>query len=111
MSPITLSLIAAVFLASVGVAGDIALRIAGAEPTIHWKFFMLGTSLYASTAIGWFFIMKHLKFATIGIYFGISSLLLLSLVGHFYFKENLNPYEFLGIGLGIVSMILLGKYA
>lgn len=112
MTTVTTSLIVAICLALIGVGGDTLLRIAGAGPKfIDWKFFLLGFIVYASTAIGWFFVMKHLKFATIGVFFGVSSLVFLALVGHFYFKETLNIYEIFGIALGIFSIILLGKYA
>jgi len=55
--------------------------------------------------------MKYLKLSTIGVYYGISSLLFLVLTGVFYFKEKLGMMEVFGIILAIISLIILGRFA
>lgn len=112
MPSVTISLIAVIVLTLVTVFGDIMLRLAGSgSKFIEWKWFIIGFLVYCLTAAGWFLIMKHLKFATIGVFYGISTLLLLVLIGVFYFKEALNIYEIIGIVLAVISMVLLGKFA
>jgi drug/metabolite transporter (DMT)-like permease len=73
--------------------------------------FYLGFSLYASTAFGWVFVMKHLKLATIGVVYSISMMLLLTAVGVMFFRESLNAYEVLGLILAIASLVLLIRFA
>ena len=52
----------------VGVLGDYFLRLASArEDSFRSPAFYVGFALYASTAFGWLFVMKHLKLATIGV--------------------------------------------
>src|SRR5262245_36408866 len=49
-----------------GVVGDYFLKLASAEPVwFKSKWFYVGFAIYASTAFGWVFVMKHLKLATI----------------------------------------------
>jgi len=51
----------------IGVLGDAFLKLASArEQSLRSGWFGLGFVLYASTAFGWVFVMKHLKLATIG---------------------------------------------
>lgn len=112
MNTITTSLIVTVLLAMIGVVADAVIRISGnGAKFIDIKWFIIGAVLYCATAFGWFYVMKYLKFSTIGVFYGISSLLILTIVGVVFFKESLNMYEMIGIGLAIISMVLLGKFA
>lgn len=112
MNTITTGLIVTVILAMIGVLADTVIRISGSGAKfIELKLFIIGAVLYCITAFGWFYVMKYLKFSTIGVFYGISSLLILTIVGVVFFKESLNMYEMIGIGLAIISMILLGKFA
>jgi drug/metabolite transporter (DMT)-like permease len=76
---------------------------------IRW--FILGFMIYALTAFGWFYVMKNIKLATLGVFYAISTIIFLVLVGIFYFRESLNVYEIIGIGLAIVSLVILGRFA
>ncbi|MBU2539614.1 hypothetical protein KJ786_00415 [Patescibacteria group bacterium] len=67
--------------------------------------------IYASTAFGWFFVMKNIKLATLGVFYAVSTILFLVIIGTFYFKEPINIYEMIGIIGAIASLILLGKFA
>ncbi len=52
----------------VGVAGDYLLKIASAQKNpLKSPWFYLGFAVYASTAFGWVYVMRHLKLATIGV--------------------------------------------
>ena len=75
------------------------------------KWFLLGFILYALTAFGWFYVMKNIKLSTLGVFYAISTIIFLIIVGVFYFKEPLNNYEIAGVVLAILSLILLGKFA
>jgi len=52
----------------IGVLGDYFLKLAStSERPLRTGWFYLGFALYASTAFGWVFVMRHLKLATISV--------------------------------------------
>lgn len=112
MNKVLISLFATIFLALVGVIGDFFIKLSGnGKKFINLRWFIIGLFIYASTAFGWFYVMKNIKLSTLGVFYAISTILFLTAVSIFYFKENVNIYEIIGIGLAIVSIILLGKFA
>lgn len=112
MNKVLLSLIASIFLALVGVLGDSFIKASGeGAKWINWKIFLVGLLIYASTAFGWFFVLKNVKLSTLGAVYAITTVLALVAVGVFYFKESLNVYESIGIFLAIGSFILLARFA
>jgi undecaprenyl phosphate-alpha-L-ara4N flippase subunit ArnF len=112
MSKVIFALIGTIFLAMVGVAGDFFIKLAGnGKKYIELKWFIIGLLIYSITAFGWFFVMKHIKFSTLGVFYAVSTVLFLTLVGSFYFKESLSIYEISGIILAIISLVLMGKFA
>jgi drug/metabolite transporter (DMT)-like permease len=99
-------------MALIGVIGDFFIKISGDGPTyISWKWFILGFTIYALTAVGWFFAFKHVKVSTLGVFYALSTVLFLVMLGVFYFKESLNSYEIAGVGAAVVAIILLGRFA
>ncbi len=65
----------------IGVLGDYFLKLARArEQSLRTSWFYLGFTLYASTAFGWVFVMKHLKLATIGVLYSVALVLLLTAI-------------------------------
>ena len=96
----------------VGVVGDYLLKLASSQgQPLRSKWFYLGFAVYASTALGWVYVMRHLKLATIGVVYSISMILLLTVVGVVGFRERLNVYEITGIALAVVSLGLLMRFA
>ena len=96
----------------VGVVGDYFLKLASARERPLWtSWFYLGFALYASTAFGWVFVMKHLKLATISVLYSVSLVLLLTTIGVVFFRESLNYFEVIGIVLAVVSLVLLMRFA
>jgi small multidrug resistance pump len=96
----------------VGVVGDYLLKIASARSNpLRSPWFYLGFAVYASTAFGWVYVMRHLKLATIGVVYSVSMILLLTAIGAIRFKETLNVYEISGIVLAVASLILLMRFA
>lgn len=112
MSNILISLLIIVFLSLVGVIGDFFIKLSGSGAKfIELKWFILGFMIYASTAFGWFYVMKNIKLATLGIFYAISTSLLLVFVGVFYFKESFNYYEVVGLVTAVISLLLLSRFA
>ena len=96
----------------VGVLGDYFLKLASAgEQPLRTGWFYLGFALYASTAFGWVFVMRHLKLATISVLYSVSMVLLLTAVGVVLFREPLNYFELAGIVLAVASLMLLMRFA
>jgi drug/metabolite transporter (DMT)-like permease len=96
----------------IGVVGDFFLKLASArEQPLRTGWFYLGLALYASTAFGWVFVMRHLKLATISVLYSISMVLLLTAIGVVLFRESLNYFEAIGIVLAVASLVLLMRFA
>lgn len=111
MDKTIIAIILAVFLGLVGVAGDFFIKLAGSglkTPVIKW--FIIGSAIWASTAFGWYFVYKHMKLSTSGVFYAISTVLFLTCISVFYFREKLNIYEIVGIGTAITSLILLKRF-
>ena len=95
-----------------GVIGDYFLKLAADEEhSLRTLPFLVGFLVYASTAFGWVFVMRHLKLGTIGVLYSVSMVLLLALVGARWFGERLSYAELAGIVLAVAALILLGRFA
>jgi drug/metabolite transporter (DMT)-like permease len=96
----------------VGVVGDYFLKLASEEPNaLATRSFYVGFVVYASTAFGWVFVMKHLKLATIGVVYSVAMILLLTSIGVIFFRESLNYYEIAGLLMAIGSLVLLMRFS
>jgi len=96
----------------IGVVGDYFLKLASTrEQPLGTRWFYVGFVLYASTAFGWVFVMRHMKLATIGVLYSVSMILLLTTIGVVVFRESLNHFEMAGIVLAVASLVLLIRFA
>src|SRR5262245_539187 len=88
MNSKTIAVVVTVAFSVVGVLGDYFLKRASSEEdSLRSPWFYLGFALYASTAFGWVFVMKHLKLATIGVLYSVSMVVLLTAVGVGFFAS------------------------
>lgn len=95
---------------ALGAAGDYFLKLAsGAANPFAGRAFYAGFAVYASTAFGWLFVMRHLKLATISAVYSVSMILLLTGVGAVAFGEKLSTREVVGLALAVASLVLLLK--
>src|SRR5262249_34278651 len=79
MEKSSLAVVVTIAFSFLGVLGDYFLELASAnENPFTGRWFYIGFVVYASTAFGWVFVMKHLKLATIGVVYSISMILLLT---------------------------------
>ncbi len=109
MSSEIIALAVVVIFSAIGVAGDSFINIAGNDQSrIKWAYFFVGFAIYAFTAFGWLFAMRHIKLATLGVYYSLTTIILLALVGNIFFREKLNAAEVIGILFAIVAMFLVG---
>jgi drug/metabolite transporter (DMT)-like permease len=111
MDKTALAVLVTVGFSIVGVVGDYFLKRASAsEQSLKTSAFYIGFVIYASTAFGWVFVMKHLKLATVGVVYCVSMVLLLTAIGAVVFKESLNAYEIAGIVMAVASLVLLMRF-
>src|SRR5215218_9218855 len=107
-----LALAVTVAFSVVGVLGDYLLKLASSRPDpLRSGWFYVGFAVYASTAFGWVYVMRHLKLATIGVVYSVSMILLLTAIGALAFREALNGYEVAGILMAVGSLVLLMRFA
>jgi drug/metabolite transporter (DMT)-like permease len=112
MDPKTVAVVVTIAFSVVGVLGDYFLKLASEkEDSLKTLWFYIGFALYAATAFGWVFVMKHLKLATISVLYSVSMVLLLTAVGVVFFHESLNYYEIAGLVMAIAALILLVRFA
>ena len=112
MRKTVLAVLVTIAFSVVGVLGDYFLKLSSARDLpLRTRWFYIGFAVYASTAFGWVFVMRHLKLATIGVIYSVSMVLLLTSVGVVLFRESLNYYELAGIVLAVVSLVLLMRFA
>jgi small multidrug resistance pump len=108
----SLAVIVTIAFSIVGVIGDYLLKLSSdAKNPLKTRWFYLGFVVYASTALGWVFVMKHLKLGTIGVIYSVSMILLLTGVGVVVFKEPLGYYELAGLAMAVASLFLLIRFA
>jgi multidrug transporter EmrE-like cation transporter len=108
----SLPLVVTVGFTVVGIVGDYLLKLAGEQRApLRSGWFYLGFAVYASTAFGWLYVMRHLKLATIGAVYSVSMILLLTGVGVAAFGQPLNAYEVAGLAMAIGSLVLLMRFA
>jgi len=100
-----------ILLAATGVLGDYFIKLSGNGPRyINYPHFFVGMIIYALTAFGWFYAMKHIKLGTLGIFYSVTTVILLAFVGAVFFREHLNTYEIIGVTFGVASIIILARF-
>ena len=111
MSDSIIPVLIVIVLAGVGVLGDYFVKLAGNGPSyISYTPFLTGMLIYALTAVGWFYVMKHIKLSAGGVFYSLTTVILLTIVGALFFKEKLNSTDIIGIALGIISIVLLTRF-
>ncbi len=109
-SSLAAGILMVVLLSGVGVGADALLKLASSQPNRFGNpYFFSGAAVYAATAFAWVVAMKHLKLAILGAFYSVATALLLSIVGIVFFHESLTLRESLGIGLGVLSLLLLSR--
>ena len=112
MTPVSVAIIVTIALSAIIVGGDYLLKQASDRPTpfTTW-WFVVGFAVYSSTAFGWVYVMRHLRFATLGAVYAVSAVLLMTFVGVLFLGEPLKWQEGLGIAMAIGAIVLLVRFA
>ena len=94
------------------ILGDVLVKHASLQNAFSgWKWLVLGALVYGLTAFGWFFIMRKIKLSTLGVLYAVGCVLMLTLVSIFFFKEKVSTMEIAGIGMAIMSLVILARFA
>ena len=112
MRSTSLAIVVTLLFSGVGVLGDYFLKLASEQP-VPWltRWFLIGFVIYSSTAFGWVYVMGTLKLATIGVFYSVAMIVLLTIVGAVAFGEKLAPQEIAGIVMGVAALVLLARFA
>ena len=104
-------LVIVILISAFTALGDICMKFAGnSEKFINTKWFVLGMSLYLITGVGWFLAMRVVKMSSIGVIYGVTTVILLAIIGVLFFDEKLNSIEIIAIAMGISSITLLLRF-
>lgn len=91
--------------------GDYLLKLASLKPqSLASVEFLAGTALYALSAVGWVYAMKHLTLGAIGVFYSILVIVLLAAMGVLLFGERLSAREIAGLGLACASLVLMSRF-
>ncbi len=106
------SAVLAVALSLLGVGADTLLKLASAQAKPFWnRWFLLGLVCTGAFAMVWVLLMQTMKLATAGVFYAVTSALLLVCVGIFMFGEKLTGAESTGIVMALFAVVLLGRLA
>lgn len=99
-------------LSCLGVLADAVLKLASTQRNVVFgKWFFVGILLSLAFATGWLFLMRVMKLATAGVLYGVTSALLLCVIGVVFFDERLSGTEIAGIATATLAIFLLGSVA
>ncbi len=108
---VRMAYIVAMLMSVLGVIGDYFLRMGGSGPRyVDWRLFGVGIFVYALTAVGWFYAFKHMKLAMVGVIYSLTTIVLLTLLGTFYFGERLTLVEGAGLAFAVIALLMLARF-
>lgn len=106
-----IAFIIAISLAVITVLADYFIKKASLVNNVWNKWLLIGAIVYGLTAVGWVYVMKSIKLSTLGVIYGVSCIVLLTIVSVFVFNEKISLLEIVGISLGVLSLILLYRFS
>ena len=90
--------------------GDYLLKLASLrESPFTSAVFIGGAAIYALSAVGWVYSMRHMSLAAIGVYYSVLMVILLAVMGVVLFGEKLTAREVLGLVLACASIGLMAR--
>jgi drug/metabolite transporter (DMT)-like permease len=67
----------------------------------------LGVTAYGLVAIGWFYVLKSNTLALASVIYSAATVITLSALGYFVFKEQFGMREALGVSLAVLSVVVM----
>ena len=109
--PKILILITGILISAITVYADFFVKKASLLSNVWNKWLLAGAFIYGLTAIGWVFTLREAKLSTLGVIYGVSTIILVVALSVFVFHEKLSTLEIIGILLGIISLVILYKFS
>jgi small multidrug resistance pump len=98
-------------LSLMGVVADWLLKMASQQASaVGNRWFAAGALAYGLTAFPWVYVMRHLKLAQLGVIYCVTTALALAVLGTAGFRESMRPTEWLGLGMAVCSLFLMGRF-
>lgn len=100
-------LLFSLFTALVVIAGDIFIKTAADKALLASRPMMVGTVLYAGSAVCWFFAMRYVSLGQAAVAYSMLTLVALFAIGALMFDEPVGAREIAGVGFALVAMALM----
>lgn len=101
------------FLTGLLTAGDVCLKEASAYPmnskAIGWM--VLTALLWSVSIYGWYLVLRHVTLFQVGVVFSMMSLLIVSAISIFWYKETVSIREWFGLAFAFITIFLMAKYS
>ncbi len=92
------------------IVADYFLKLASERtPWLTSLPFVVGTVIYALSAIGWILAMREMSLATIAVVYSSLTMLMLAGLGVLVFRETLSARDGLGLLLAFGALVLMHK--
>ena len=93
------------------IFGDTVIKIAADAGAPVWhRYVMIGCTLYAISAVMWFWAMRHVTLAQAGVAYSMLTLLALCVIGAVWFDEPVRLREAAGIVCALAAMVLMVRF-
>lgn len=100
-------LLFSLFTALVVILGDVAIKIAADRASLKSLHMATGITLYAASAVLWFFAMRHVTLGQAAVAYSMLTLIALFAIGAFYFGEPIGKRELAGVVFALAAMALM----
>ncbi|QHQ36797.1 transporter [Algicella marina] len=96
----------------VTIIGDWFLKLASMQPGAQGGAQLAGgMMMYMLSGIGFFFAMRHMTLASVGVLYAVLTILFMTFLGVAVFGEKLTPREGLGIVFAMASLFCMMRFA
>ncbi len=97
---------------SVTLYGDYLIKVASMRPSgLTSGVFLGGAAMYTLSAIGILIAMQHMSLASVGVFYSVLTILMMTGLGVLVFGESLTSRELLGIGFALAALACMGRFA
>jgi hypothetical protein len=100
--------LAMILVSATCIYGDILIKNATLADPFNYLPVLLASLIYASSAIGWLYVFRHMEVKSVGVMYPLMQMLMLTALGVLKYKEVLTTKCIIGLVLGVISVILVG---
>ncbi len=98
-----------IMVTAVTLVGDYFIKLASGKANgLFTPTFAIGLVFYGLPAIGWFYLMRSHALSVIGVLYSAATILQLTSLSIFVFKEGFSWREALGVTLALLAVAVVG---